>query len=98
MPIAQGAMICAPVRHHRIDIAEGTLTSEIGNEPVSRPSRICTLVKLMVNFLRQVHSPTFGDWEYRTHSIDQIKAAHRDGHVPARKEVAGITATAEIFS
>lgn len=44
MPIAQHAVVCAPVRHHRVNIAEGAAPHRARNEPSGGPCGVRALI------------------------------------------------------
>src|SRR6266496_2089595 len=97
MTITDCTMVCTPIRHDGINISESTLTGDIRNKPVCRPGGIGTLIQCMMYIFWQINCPTFGDLEYRSQPLDQVEAAHRDRHIPAREKIAGKTTAAKIF-
>ena len=59
VPIAEYAVICAPVCHDRIYIAECACPGRVRYEPVSRPGGVGTLIECFLDILGQNDGPAF---------------------------------------
>ncbi len=93
---AERAVVCAPVRHDAVDILERALSREARHEPCGRPGRVGALIENGIDLGRELGSEAFGDLEDGAEAVDQVHAAHRDGHAAAAEEAAGEPSAAEI--
>ncbi len=83
MPVTQGAMVGAPVGHHRIHITEGPLSGEIGHKVMCGPGGIGAFVDLLVNVCGQVDGPNPRQSAiYRPKAFDQVQRSMVRGMPP----------------
>ena len=94
--VADGAVVCAPGGHHRVDVLEGAGAGEAGDEPGGGPGLVGALVQLVVDRIGQGGCDAFGDLQDRAYALYQVEAAHGDGHAAFGEEVRGVAAAAEV--
>lgn len=95
--VTEGTMVRPLIIHHAVDVAEGSSTGEIWDEPGRRPSWVGALVENVMYFLWKINCPALGDLQHRPKSFHNVDARRRDWHAATREETGGKPSTPEIL-
>ncbi len=97
MPVADRAMVRAPVVHDAVDVAERALARQLRHKPGGRPGLIGAFDEGLVNLRRDIHGPALGDLKDRPLPLDHADARHGHRHAALRQVAGRETAAAEVL-
>ena len=94
--VGDSAVICAPVGHYGVNIAECSLTGDSRSKPSGRPCLVGALVNYLVNIFGNHAGVTLCDLEEGLSAVENIQTNHCHWHFGSSSEMRRISAASEI--